>query len=147
MSLLIQKERRASGVYKITEGVCMIQGIDHIAIIVSTENSISFYEKLGFVVIHRIKRNYDEVVFMTSMGVMLEIFVDENHPERLSTPETLGLRHLAFKVDDIEETIEELKLKDIEAEPVKQDWYGQKFTFIKDPDGLPIELKEYGSAL
>ena len=53
MSLLIQKERRASGVCRITEGVCMIQGIDHIAIIVSTENSILFYEKLGFAVIHK----------------------------------------------------------------------------------------------
>ena len=65
----------------------MIQGLDHVAIIVSSEKSISFYEKLGFSIIERIKRNYDEVVFMEIMGLILEIFVDDKHPRRLNQPE------------------------------------------------------------
>ena len=127
------------------KGNSMIQGLDHIALIVSSEKEISFYEKLGFEVTERIERNYDEIVFMKSENLVLEIFVDKNHPERLSTPEARGLRHLALKVRNLEETIEELKQKGIKTEPVKMDWFGRRFTFVKDPDGQPIELKECGS--
>ena len=123
----------------------MIQGLDHIALIVSSEKGILFYEKLGFDVTERIERNYDEVVFMEAAGLVLEIFVDKNHPERLSTPEARGLRHLGVKVKNLEETIEELKQKGISAEKVKTDWFGRRFTFVKDPDGQPIEIKECGS--
>lgn len=123
----------------------MIQGLDHIALIISSEKHISFYETLGFVVTERIKRNYDEVVFMKSGGLILEIFIDKNHPERLTKPEAKGLRHLALKTENIEETINELAEKGINAETTKTDWFGRKFTFVKDPDGLPIEIKECGS--
>ena len=98
----------------------MIQGLDHIALIVSSEKSISFYEELGFVVKERMERNYDEVVFMEAEGLVLEIFVDKNHPERLSAPEARGLLHLALKTKNLEETVEELKQKDIKTEIVKK---------------------------
>lgn len=120
----------------------MIQGLDHIALIISSEKHISFYEALGFSVTEKIKRNYDEVVIMEAEGVVLEIFVDKNHPERLSKPEAKGLRHLALKVKNLEKTVEDLKQKGIQAEPVKTDWFGRRFTFVKDPDGQPIEIKE-----
>ena len=38
-----------------------------------------------------------------------------------------------------------LKKDGIEAEPIRQDWHGLNFTFVKDPDGLPIEIKERGN--
>ena len=123
----------------------MIQGLDHVAIIVSSEKSISFYEKLGFSIIERIKRNYDEVVFMEIMGLILEIFVDDKHPRRLNQPEATGLRHLALRTDNITQTIAKLKKDGIEAEPIRQDWHGLNFTFVKDSDGLPIEIKERGN--
>ncbi|HGF7622055.1 TPA: VOC family protein, partial [Enterococcus faecium] len=54
-----------------------------------------------------------------------------------------GLRHLAFKVDDIEETIAELQSLGIESEPIREDTFtGKKMTFFFDPDGLPLELHE-----
>ena len=42
----------------------MVKGLDHIAVIVSTEESITFYEALGFNMIKRLHRKYDDVVFL-----------------------------------------------------------------------------------
>ena len=118
----------------------MVQGLDHIALIVSSEESLRFYEKLGFRETERFERGYDIVVFMTCGNITLEIFVDPNHPERVSSPEAKGLRHMAFTVDKIEDL-------DMEMEEIRTDWFGRRFTFVKDPDGLPIEIKECGSTL
>lgn len=111
--------------------------LDHIALIVSSEETIHFYEKLGFTETKRIERSYDTVVFMECEHIALEIFIDPKHPERVSDPEAKGLRHIAFSVDNLEEI-----MKELECEVIRTDWFGRKFTFIKDPDGQPIELKE-----
>ena len=112
-------------------------GLDHIALIVSTERSIQFYEKLGFQETKRIERSYDTVVFMQCGQISLEIFIDPKHPERVSEPEAKGLRHIAFSVDSLDEV-----MKELECEEVRTDWFGRKFTFTRDPDGQPIELIE-----
>ena len=109
--------------------------LNHIALIVSSEESIQFYEKFGFKESERFERDYDVVVFMKCGNIILEIFVDPNHPERMNHPEAKGLRHMAFTVDRIEDL-------DMEMEEIRTDWFGRRFTFIKDPDGLPIEIKE-----
>ena len=73
----------------------------------------------------------------------LEIFSGKNNPKRPSYPEACGLRHLAFKVDDIEKEVEELKALGIEVEPIRLDEITKKrMTFFQDPDGLPLELHE-----
>lgn len=121
----------------------MIKSLDHIAIIISSEENLEFYKRLGFVETNRFVRLYDTVVFMKCKGsntdnsTVLEIFVDKNHPDRDSAPENLGLRHIAFFVDDLDELT-----KTIDCEPIRTDWFGRRFTFTKDPDGQPIELKE-----
>lgn len=112
-------------------------GLDHIALIVSSEESLRFYEKFGFKETKRIERTYDTVVFMKCGQVVLEIFIDPNHPDRVNTPEAKGLRHVAFTVESLEEV-----MKIVECEEIRTDWFGRKFTFTKDPDGQPIELKE-----
>lgn len=112
-------------------------GLDHIAIIVSSEESLRFYEKLGFKESKRIERSYDTVVFMECGSITLEIFIDPKHPERVTDPEVKGLRHIAFTVESLEEV-----MKVVECEEVRTDWFGRRFTFCKDPDGQPIELKE-----
>ena len=54
-----------------------------------------------------------------------------------------GLRHLAFCVDSVEQTVNELAEVGIECEPIRVDDYtGKKMTFFHDPDGLPLELHE-----
>ena len=52
-------------------------------------------------------------------------------------------RHLAFCVDSVEQTVNELAEVGIECEPIRVDDYtGKKMTFFHDPDGLPLELHE-----
>lgn len=112
-------------------------GLDHIALIVSSEESLQFYQKLGFTEYKRIERSYDTIVFMQCEQIVLEIFIDSKHPKRVSEPEANGLRHIAFLVENLEEV-----MKLVECEEIRTDWFGAKFTFTKDPDGQPIELKE-----
>ena len=109
--------------------------LDHIALIVSKEENLAFYEKLGFKEEKRIERGYDTVVLMSCGNVVLEVFIDPNHPARVSGPEALGLRHIAFTVDDLSKV-------DVECEEIRTDWFGRRFTFCRDYDGQPIELKE-----
>lgn len=111
--------------------------LDHIALIISKEENLKFYEKLGFKEIKRIERSYDTVVFFKHEDVTLEIFIDSSHPERMNSPESLGLRHIAFCVDDLEKI-----MLMFPCEKVRTDWFGRRYMLTKDPDGQPIELKE-----
>lgn len=111
--------------------------LDHIALIVSKVENLAFYEKLGFQEEKRIERGYDTVVFMENSSIVLEIFIDPNHPQRVTEPEAYGLRHIAFVVERLEEV-----MREVECEEIRTDWFGRRFTFTKDLDGQPIELKE-----
>ena len=111
--------------------------LDHIALIVSKVENLAFYEKLGFIEKNRIERGYDTVVFMENGALLLEVFIDPNHPARVTNPEATGLRHIAFVVKSLEEV-----KRDVQCEEIRTDWFGRRFTFTKDPDGQPIELKE-----
>ena len=74
---------------------------------------------------------------------IIELFSFPDPPLRVSKPEAVGLRHLAFAVSDLEKAIRELNEKGVSTEPVRVDEFtGKKFTFIQDPDQLPIELYE-----
>lgn len=124
-----------------------LQALHHVAIIVSDyQKSKEFYvDLLGFEVIrenYRSERN-DHKLDLKFGNSELEIFAMPNNPKRVSNPEACGLRHLAFKVDDIEEVIAELAAKGIDCEPIRIDDYtNEKMTFFFDPDGLPLELHE-----
>ena len=115
----------------------MITGIHHFAIIASSGKSVEFYTQLGFKETFRKVRNYDTVVLLTGHGIELEIFIDPNHPARAVDPENIGLRHLAFKVDDVDEMGSQFA-----CGKVMSDWKGRKFCFTADPDGLPVEFHE-----
>lgn len=125
-----------------------LEKIHHIAIIVSDyEVSKDFYvNKLGFPIIrenYRKERGDYKLDLKVSDEIELEIFGMKDSPKRVSRPEACGLRHLCFKVENIEEIIDDLKTKGIETEPIRIDSYtDSKFTFFQDPDGLPIELHE-----
>ena len=76
-------------------------------------------------------------------AIELEIFAEPNPPKRVNRPEACGLRHLAFRVEDVEATVAELEQMGIGCEPIRLDSYTQKkMTFFFDPDGLPLELHE-----
>ena len=125
-----------------------LSAIHHVAIIVSDyEASKEFYvNKLGFSIIrenYRPERKDWKLDLRLSDSVELEIFAEENPPKRVNRPEAWGLRHLAFQVDCVEETVNELAVRGIVCEPVRVDAYtGKRMTFFFDPDGLPLELHE-----
>ena len=118
----------------------MIKRLHHTAIIVSSEAGVDFFKELGFAEENRIDRGYDQMVWMTGYGEKLEIFIDCKHPDRVTNPEALGLRHLAFEVDDVDAEWERLKKYDPNPIKVKDD--GKKMFYVKDPDGLPIEIRD-----
>ena len=124
----------------------MFNRIHHIAIICSDyEKSKDFYvNKLGLKVIsefYRAERKSYKLDLAINELYQIELFSFENPPERPSRPESRGLRHLAFEVEDVAEAAAELNAKDVVTEEIRVDeWTGKQFTFFADPDGLPLEI-------
>ena len=125
-----------------------INKIHHIAIIASDyKMSKKFYtEILGFKIVREVYRTERES-YKLDLEVnglyAIELFSFPNPPQRNSRPEATGLRHLAFEVDDIEKTIQYLDSKNVVSETIRVDEFtGKRFTFINDPDNLPIEFYE-----
>lgn len=125
----------------------MFTKIHHVAIIGSDyERSRHFYvDVLGFPVIreHYREERGDYKIDLACGNVELELFIMPQSPKRVNYPEAQGLRHLAFRVESVDETVRMLNEKGIETEPVRLDTYtGKKMTFFHDPDGLPLEIHE-----
>ena len=122
--------------------------IHHIAIIVSNyETAKDFYvNKLNFPIIrenYRPERNDWKLDLRVNEYTELEIFAEPDPPKRVNRPEACGLRHLAFCVESVEQTVKELADVGIDCEPIRVDAYtGKIMTFFQDPDGLPLELHE-----
>lgn len=119
----------------------------HIAVICSDyAKAKDFYiDKLGFVLEKEFYRPAsNDYLRMLRLGeTVIELFIRPDAPARVNNPEAMGLRHLAFRVEDIEPVVAWLNKNGIETEPVREDPYnGGRFTFFKDPDGLPLELHE-----
>ena len=126
----------------------LFDSIDHIAIISSDyQKAKDFYvDKLGFKVKREVERK-DRDDFIITLeapnGILVELFIEKDPPRRVTRPEAAGLRHLAFRVQDIEESVEKLNKKGIETEEIRIDpQNGKRMTFFMDPDGLPLELHE-----
>ena len=122
--------------------------IHHIAILCSDyQKSKTFYtEVLGLTIIREIYREERQSykLDLALNGIyIVELFSFPNPPKRPSRPEAVGLRHLAFEVINLDETIAFLTKKNVECEPIRIDETTDKrFTFIADPDDLPIEFYE-----
>lgn len=126
----------------------LLNGIHHIAIICSDyQQSKKFYtEVLGFDIVnetYRKERDSYKLDLALNAHYTIELFSFPHPPQRPSRPESCGLRHLAFKVNDIEKAIASLSDKGVTCEPVRVDEItGKRFTFFSDPDQLPLELYE-----
>ncbi|WP_018930393.1 SMU1112c/YaeR family gloxylase I-like metalloprotein [Gracilibacillus lacisalsi] len=126
----------------------MFRDIHHIAVICSDyQVSKDFYvNKLGLSIIkevYREERNSYKLDLALHDRYVMELFSFPDPPERPSFPETCGLRHLAFSVEDVKETAAVLEEKGIPVEEIRVDPITNKrFTFFQDPDQLPIEIYE-----
>jgi len=125
-----------------------LKKIHHIAIICSNyEQSKHFYtEVLGLEVIREVYREARQS-YKLDLALhgeyIIELFSFPEPPHRPSRPEALGLRHLAFEVDQLEAVVEDLEVKGVQCEAIRTDEHtGKRFTFFADPDGLPLELYE-----
>ncbi len=96
-----------------------ITGIHHVAIICSNyEQSKKFYvEILGLSIIKetfRAERNSYKLDLAVGGNDQIELFSFPNPPQRVSSPEACGLRHLAFAVNDLDATVSHLKSKGVQ---------------------------------
>ena len=151
----------------------MIRGIDHLNIVVANlERSLRFYtELLGFTPtkeawlegewIERIvglKGVKARAVFIVPPGGEPRIeLLHYVAPAGVSPPEnsrsnTLGLRHFALRVDDIDAVVPKLRAAGVEVwgEPVRVpggvvqfDTGSKRLVYLLDPDGVIVELAEY----
>ena len=127
----------------------MFKNVHHIAIIGTDYiKTKEFYvDKLGFEVIseHNRPEKNDIIINVKQGNLVLEIFIKEDAPLRpkMPSPEYSGLRHLAFKVDDVEAVLKKFDELDIAHEELRYDDFdNRKMAFFFDPDGLPLEIHE-----
>ncbi len=140
--------------------------IDHINIVVSDlQNAIRFYEMLGFerghggilegewvsriVGLPDVRAEYVQLRFPGTQTdlELIQYFVPEGgrDPE-MSKPNQIGFRHMALRVQNIEELVEHLKnegvkfFSDIQVYEPKN----KKLVYFLGPDDVVLELAEYG---
>jgi glyoxylase I family protein len=128
----------------------MIRSLHHVALICSDYAvSKDFYTRvLGLEVVREVWRaeRGSYKLDLRGPGFQLEVFSFPEPPSRVTGPEACGLRHLAFAVEDVGAMVAHLAAHGVACEPVRVDEYtGRRFTFFRDPDGLPLEVYEQSS--
>lgn len=127
----------------------ILDTIHHVAIIGHdyAQTKEFYVDKLGFELLDEHRRpEKEDILFNVRQGnLVLEIFIKPDAPKRpaLPLPEHTGLRHLAFKVEDVVETLAWFDQLEIPHESLRYDDFdGKKMAFFFDPDGLPLEIHE-----
>ncbi len=128
--------------------------VHHVAISVKDLSvSEEFYKKLGFrkVSYWKAEDNSLEISHMKLNGFILEIFCFKNPEENPVLKEdlwtnlkVLGVKHFALQTEDIYTTLENLKKTGIATEEttVSKGRTGILYFFVKDPDGIFVEIVE-----
>ena len=125
-----------------------IKRIHHIAILTDDyEKSKAFYtDILGFEILketYREARQSYKLDLAINGQYQVELFSFPEFKERNSFPESKGLRHLAFEVENVDEVVAELRSKDVDVQDVRVDEIsGKRFSFFYDPNGQPLEMYE-----
>ncbi len=118
----------------------MITGIHHIALLISSEECLDFYKKLGFMETFSKERTNDKIILLDGYEIQLEVFIDNSHPVKATgIAEPLGCRHFALYVDNLENALAELGIAHTD---IGTDWQGIRYCYITDLDGNQMELHE-----
>jgi glyoxylase I family protein len=126
----------------------MFKKIDHVEIVPTDINrTIAFYvDILGFRVRERFpipRPPLKEIAYLELGGTVVELISVDNPSEAPRDQWHAGYRAIAIEVDDMDSTVNYLKTKGIAITwgPVAT---GKAIRAeIQDPDGLPIELRQW----
>ena len=125
----------------------MIKAFEHVTITVSDlERSIDFYQRvLGFKVLGMLEQNGGDfkIVYLDAGGATIELFhfKEKGRPLTEAKDLDIGIKHIGFKVDNVDEAVKKLKETGVRftLEPFDATG-GVRIAFFKDPDGILIEL-------
>ncbi|MBZ0157711.1 MAG: VOC family protein [Alphaproteobacteria bacterium] len=126
----------------------MFKRIDHIEVIPhNLERAIIFYtEVLGFTVKSRIPVTappLEEVVYLALGDTVLELMRVKDAVVAPAQSWQTGYRMMALEVDDMEKTVAYLTGKGVAITWGPVSLGASKRAEIQDPDGLPIELRQW----
>jgi len=123
--------------------------VHHIALSVRNLGiSAQFYQdNFGFVEVGRFERKDigGKSIFLELGNIRLEIWEFDRQIENqddFSNLQILGIKHIAFEVSGLEHIYKKLRSKNIEISEPKIGASGARYAFLKDPDGIPVELYE-----
>lgn len=127
----------------------MIRRIDHTTITVSDlQVSIAFYTGLlGFVANHEmhIPDSGLHIVFLRLGNTVLELF-DTGRTGTVVVSETnddIGYKHICLEVDSVDREYSRLSAAGVRFTSNPHTVQGVRVAFLKDPDGMDVELLEY----
>jgi len=137
-----------------TEGVIMLEKIDHIGVAVKClDEATAFYKTMGIEPYHfeEVKSQKVRVAFIKigeSNIELLEPTSDESPIAKYIEKKGEGIHHIAYRVDDIYKALEMLKadgIKLINEEPMNGA-HGMKVAFVhpKSVNGVLTELSQPG---
>ena len=145
--------------------IFMLNRIDHVNVVVSDLTSArDFFCRLGFAVTHAgdlegewisaivgltdVRASYVQLS-LGNGGCNLELIAFDNPPSPgapdKALPHRIGIRHIAFAVDDIETLVARLKddgvsfFSEVQTYPAT----GKKLVYCHGPDGIILEFAQY----
>ena len=127
----------------------MIRRIEHTTITVSDlSRSVDFYTRLlGFRIDREmwIPESQLRIVFLRLGGTELELFgVPQTRGVSMSdVNEVIGYKHICLLVDGVDEEYARLAQAGVTFRIPPTDVQDVRIAFLKDPDGMDIELLEY----
>lgn len=143
----------------------MIKHIDHINIVVTNlEQARHFFLNLGCVVQREGPLEGQWIEALSGLPEIRAYYIAMSLPDGKTNIELLhfespisertdaidrlnqiGIRHIAFQVDDIEEVTNKLKRKEVRflSEIKEYPESGKKLCYFSGPDGIILELAEY----
>jgi len=123
--------------------------VHHIAITVNNlEESVNFYTQvLGFEIAKKFSRK-DMGAYATFVKLddfQIELWQFQNMKKNFNSLNDIkvrGIRHIAFEVDNLKETISKLADKGLEFSEPKLGASEHNYSFTTDPNGVALEFYE-----